>query len=403
MRQALFGAGICYSITLSLVLLGSTVGVYCQGKEHKLSRDLTPKSGCRFRDSFLQWDGQWYRQIVLEGYAYRKGHPSNVAFFPVYPLISKAIATLGRVPSDVSLVCVSNCCLIMGYFVLAMYIGTECTGEEAHWNVLPLVALSVFPTAFFFAMAYTESMCLTFIATAMLGMKRRWPTPWIASVIGVTTAIRPVGVALLPVFVLHVYRCSSSTAKFLRTMTFTGPLAMSGIIVYMTYLSWSFDDGLAFVHTQDFWRVRPRVSLLEKSVLLFAFEPIWSIYTRGTWPYVISRLGAPQCVFANLQLANPILLCMAIGVCIIGWRRKWLTDSEQMLSIGLLGIPYITRAYEFNMCSQGRFVLPAFPVFIVLGRLLGRSSVRVRLMYLVISAVFCSLYCWSWARGYVAV
>ena len=55
----------------------------------------------------------------------------------------------------------------------------------------------------------------------------------------------------------------------------------------------------------------------------------------------------------------------------IGARKSWLTGPEIVLSLLLLAIPYVTRAYEMCMASHARFAAVVFPAYIVLGRLLG--------------------------------
>ena len=53
-------------------------------------------------------------------------------------------------------------------------------------------------------MAYTEALFLFLTILCLYGMERRWPLVVIALLIGLTTAARLVGVALIPPFILHV-------------------------------------------------------------------------------------------------------------------------------------------------------------------------------------------------------
>ena len=55
----------------------------------------------------------------------------------------------------------------------------------------------------------------------------------------------------------------------------------------------------------------------------------------------------------------------------IGARKSWLTGPEIVLSVLLLAIPYVTRAYEMCMASHARFAAVVFPAYIVLARLLA--------------------------------
>jgi len=49
----------------------------------------------RLLGNWLRWDGWWYVNIAEHGYSYRPGHMSAVAFFPVYPLVVRAVAASG--------------------------------------------------------------------------------------------------------------------------------------------------------------------------------------------------------------------------------------------------------------------------------------------------------------------
>jgi hypothetical protein len=69
-----------------------------------------------------------------------------------------------------------------------------------------------------------------------------------------------------------------------------------------------------------------------------------------------------------------------INTVLLGWRKRWLNAYEISLSAGLLLIPYVTRGYDFGMCSQGRFAAVCFPMYLVMGRLLAAMPTTWRAM-----------------------
>src|SRR5205807_1571849 len=73
-----------------------------------------------------------------------------------------------------------------------------------------LLAMGLLPTTFFWRMAYTESMFLCVAIVAMVAMGRRWPLPIVAVLVGLATAVRPVGLALLLPMAWHVWNTSAS-------------------------------------------------------------------------------------------------------------------------------------------------------------------------------------------------
>ncbi|MEZ6119395.1 MAG: hypothetical protein R3C28_22900 [Pirellulaceae bacterium] len=231
-----------------------------------------------------------------------------------------------------------------------------------------------------------------------------------ALIVGLATAGRPVGVALIPPL---MYRCwceldselprRQKLAKFAIMTSWIVPIASSGLFAYMVYLNSAFDAPFAFAQTQQHWRMRPPITQLEHVLVLLSFEPIWINYIPDSgayWKWIDHRCPS---VFLSLQAGNPVLFLIAVAATVYGWRRKWLTAVELQISAGLLLIPYVTRSYEMCMASHGRFVLVALPVFVVIGQVLARVPVWVRCIYFVVSVSFLCAYTYSWTAGYLVI
>ena len=234
-----------------------------------------------------------------------------------------------------------------------------------------VVAFGAFPTTFFFHMAYAESCFLFLAVLAMLSMERRWPLLAVAVIVGLATASRPVGVALVPVFWLHVWqRCPKWRGAFVRWIALT-PIALAGLIAYMAYQDAALGDPLAFAKTQEHWRRRGHVSTGDKVIALLSYEPIWSVYESDS-PAYWRRLDRRSPAVANLALANPIYFLLAVALVILGAWNRWLNSRETLLAALLILIPYITRSYEMCMLSQGRFMAVVFPIYLVMGHILSR-------------------------------
>ena len=69
-----------------------------------------------YLDSFFRWDSGWYKSIIQGGYSYNTEKQSNVAFFPLYPILVKAIASLTSLNVPISGLLLSNLCLILALF-----------------------------------------------------------------------------------------------------------------------------------------------------------------------------------------------------------------------------------------------------------------------------------------------
>jgi hypothetical protein len=385
-----------------------------------------------FLDCFCRHDGQNYRRIVVEGYAYDPERRSMVAFFPVYPLLARGIVETTGCAPELALLIVSNACLAGAFVVLHRYVrlryGRElgaltqprspgsvgCVGPSVHkdppgktadapYSALPeyaLLAFGVFPTTFFFRMAYTEAPFLLLLLLVLLGVQQRWSLYAIAVIVGLATATRPVGIALVPVFALHVWQRSASWRVFLLEATALLPLSCWGLLAYMAFQYGAFDDPLAFAHTQEHWRFPVQEASLSKPWSLLTLEPIWGLFTPSSPRYWerFERHGNP--IF-SMMVANPIYLMLTIVLIVVGRMRRWLDNMDVVLAAGLILIPYITRGYEMSMASFGRFIAVVPALYLVLAQLAMRSPLALRHGLLVLAVLFLAGYAMLFAAGYL--
>ena len=206
----------------------------------------------------------------------------------------------------------------------------------------------------------------------------------------------------MPVFWLFVLKTAPSRRiGWFRAVAFT-PIALSGLIAYMAYQYAAFDDGLAFVRTQEHWCRREGVSTGEKVQALLSYEPIWSVYDPGDWGYW-RRQDSKLPAAVSLSFANPIYFLLGGALLVIGVWKRWLNGRESLLGVLLLLIPYVTRSYEMCMLSQGRFIAANFLIYLVMGRLLNRIPGPVAAFVLCVAAVYLEVYAGQFAAGYLLI
>ncbi|MGH7134259.1 MAG: hypothetical protein ACREHD_00880, partial [Pirellulales bacterium] len=159
----------------------------------------------------FNWEGGGlYNQITTRGYLYRADSQSNVAFFPAYPLVSRAVMAITGVRAEAALLIVSNLSFLAALAMLAFYVRDRYPDGPAHLAGYTLLAAALFPTGCFFRLAYSESTFLLLTALGMYAMLRRWPLWAVAVVVGLATASRPIGIALLPALAIHILRRSGT-------------------------------------------------------------------------------------------------------------------------------------------------------------------------------------------------
>ena len=391
-----------YVPTLLLILLGVKLGTgLLMPAARPPSPRHVPPADDVVLDTLTLWDGQWYLEIAARGYSYHSQRQSAVAFFPAYPVLVRAVLKLTPLSLQWAGLIVSHTLLLAAYTLLLLY-ARQRFGQSPKVAPYALAALAVFPTGFFLRMAYSESLFLVLCLTAFLGMERRWPLAGLAAIVGAITATRSVGVAMLLPLAMHVCERSASWRQAAGRLLWVGPLAVWGLAAYMAYQGWAFGEPLAFVKTQQFWRMRPPLPAGEMLVTLASWEPIWSVYLPGAPGYWADiDPGIP--LLLSYHSANCVAFVGAIALLGVGGIKGWLSRGELVLGVCLLAIPYISAGYRFCMASQGRYVSVVFPIYLVIGQLLCRMPRAVAIGVLMVLAAYLMWFSAMLAAGYFVV
>ena len=179
------------------------------------------------------WDTTWYLDIAHRGYAFDVGQVgqvfTNVAFFPLLPMIMWAAISLGLNPFWVSLV-VGN-----GMFLVAL-VSLFAITKARFGHVMAVRStwvLALAPPAIAASMAYTEGIALGLaIGAAYLAWRQRFV--WAGFVAAFAVLIRPTGVIVL-VPVLMLAWAAGSEGRWRRLITAAIPTAVIGLS-YLTVM-----------------------------------------------------------------------------------------------------------------------------------------------------------------------
>lgn len=214
--------------------------------------------------SLCQWDCEWYVHTIQNGYDPEpRLSPSrdytNWAFFPLYPLLGRALGSVTGLDAFWSGTAVSVLCFAGFAMLSTRYRAlTRPRGNPDAWTVL----LLVYPFSLYFFMVYTESLYLL-LTMLLLIAARRHTHAGAGLATSMLTATRPTGVLAIPYFVAE--RTWYARAMFAPGTTTSSrmsiaanalfPLALMpfGIACYMAYLYWLTGDALAFSHVQAAW------------------------------------------------------------------------------------------------------------------------------------------------------
>ncbi|MBI1901444.1 MAG: hypothetical protein HYS13_10085 [Planctomycetia bacterium] len=399
---------------LSLVPIVAGVG---------LTGVLTANSGAEAPQSVFarlsNFDGRAYCDIAAFGYAppARSGALSNLAFFPAFPVLGRALALCLWLPAEAALVIVAHLCCWGAVVAGGAYARARCP-DSADAPSLTAMALALLPTTFFFRMAYSESMFAVLTGTILLGFHRRWPTVVLALLVGLATATRFVGLALVPPLLLYCWHsgrrseiagCSLHSAGEARRRV---AACLAGFVLYASIACWGllafsafqwirFGDPLIFAKVQYDWGTlgEEPAPLIRRIVATATLEPIWGTYVPSN-PAYWARFEPHGNPLFSLQFANPIYFVGTVLLIVFGWRKGLLNRYELLTAAGLLLIPYVTKSYDNAMAGFGRFAAVVVPAYLVMGWLLARMPPVVRYSLLGVAGFFLGIYSAMFAAGY---
>jgi hypothetical protein len=350
--------------TTGLVFVGAIVGTQAISSPKMYCSPRYFEPDYKLFGSMTHWDGQRYVDIATNGYQYDPHRLSSVAYFPLYPILIRNLMSAAACPPEVAAVLLSNLMFAAAMLLFGRYAAAR-WGSEVALFCVPLLAL--FPPTIFMRMGYTESTFMFLSLVLLLMINQGWPIVLPCMICALATALRPVGVALSAVLVIYCWNKSSSRFTLAITLFWAIPLSLLGLIAYTGYLYYEFGDPFVFAKTQEACRFVPEVTLLQKIQLLLTGQPIWSSYapeTLGSW----RRFDAELSWWLSIQFANALVFVGTALAVSYGVMKRWLNEYETVLAVLLIGIPYVTRAYEAAMLSQARYMCVVIPAYVVIAR-----------------------------------
>ena len=294
-----------------------------------------------------RWDTGFYLDIASQGYRFEGVRLPSVAFFPLLPLLIRAVTPLAGDPLVAGVV-IANAALL-GASMLVYRLAEEAWGgvvaDRAVWYLL------IFPTSFFGSAIYSESLFLLGAAGALYAARRhRWA---IAAMLGLLTGLsRLMGLIAAPMLAVEwwMQRRRAPAGAGPSAAALLAPLAVViGMAVFMLYLQWNFGDPLVFAHASEAWGRQPSSPIETVAELLR--PPI-----EGWGSAILA---------GRLPLDNWIDLLVSLTTLTLGGvllrQRRW---SEGLFVVLGALIPLSSGL----LMSQRRYVWTLFPIFFVLAR-----------------------------------
>ena len=325
------------SSRIALILIGITAHSFVEtgyGKQFSWSK-------YQWLDIWGVWDSFWYMDIVQNGYSTLGSIPespdqTNFPFFPLYPLLMKVVGWIAGGEYFLAGLLISNLSLLIACYFLYKLVEIESDRKTARRSVKYLF---LFPVSFIFSGVFTESLylCLTLLCF-YLAKRRQW---WLVGVAGaLLSATRTLGVLIVLPLAFEYLRTHQFKLRNIRWNSLFLLLVPLGLMAFSIYSYRETGDFLYFKTNQAAWDRQ----------ILSPITVLWRALWRGlTEPHAKTLL--------EFCFGLGTLLLLNFGYKKIGFAY-W-----------LLGMYSVVIPLAAGIDSIPRYVLPIFPLFIVLARM----------------------------------
>ncbi len=349
------------------------------------------------------WDGEWFLYVAQVGY--RPGDYTS-PFFPLYPILVRVLATIlgNYLLAGVLLSAGLSLAVFVLMYLLVSHEAGRSVGKRA------ALYLAIFPTSFFLAACYSESLFLALCLGAFLAA-RRYANWWLAGLlIGLAALTRNLGILLLlPLGWEWLVQHRRTLVKI--------PLG-KGWRLNFNFQRLNLRDSLAFILLPlacvGIWLVFNALALADPlNFMSVQNNPVWNRHSAWPWQTVARAFNF---FTANLNLppTGPVYredpnlidllfwLFLAITFLIVAfqvWKKRM--AGAYLIYFGLTWLlPLFSPAAKEPLLSYPRFALLVFPAFMGLA-LLGERWRFLHYAYLIgatllLGLLFARFANWYW-------
>lgn len=319
------------------------------------------------------WDAVWLLSIA--NYGYDGADSFRHAFFPLYPVLVRAVGELGG--GGPPAVLLAAYAVSLAAFLAALVLLYRLTaielGRRAAWPAVLL--LCVFPASLYFGAPYSESLFLLCSIGAFYAA-RTGSWAWAGAAAAAASATRSAGVLLLlPLLFMYLYGPRVESAPPHRGWRPRYPVRMDvlwlalaplGLVAYATYLGITYGDPLSFSHVQQFWNrsfAGPLVGIWDGTTA--AVDGVRQLLSGARDPVYFEQAGGDPFRVAAQNVVLLGFLCFAIAGVVGVLRRLPFAYGLYVVAALMLPLSYSVPAQP--LMSLPRFLAVLFPIFMWLG------------------------------------
>ncbi len=324
----------------------------------------------KFAEIFVAWDSGWYWDIARRGYYFSPDAQSSIAFFPLYPMLMRAVAApFGGGESATWIAGIAISFLACALAFVAIHRLTEKIFGSREIARRTVLYVAVFPWSLFLTRVYAESL---FLLLSVLAVSRAYDGKWARAGLwgALATLARPNGILIgLPLALLALKDRPAPGTLASRWATLVPiPAALAGYCAYVYTLT---GDPLGWLSAQEHWGYSLGHPPWQQLLAMVA-----GLVEYGPYGYFLASTMAPFEVLHGM----PALLFLVLTPAI--FRRLGPAMGTYVL-VSLL-VPLSSNTLE----GLGRYVSVLFPAFMLAGSM---ATARVHEAIVIVSLVFRTL------------
>jgi hypothetical protein len=293
-------------------------------------------------DLWNRWDSVHYQSIAQQGYQTVGDERFSIVFFPLYPLLIRAVALLLRNYLVSAFIVSGVASLAAGLLLKRLARADEDEGiaQRAVWFLI------IFPTSYFLHIGYTESLFLALVLGCFVAARRgHW---YLAGALSLLAALcRVNGLILFPVLFVEAFQEYRATKRWRwEWLWMLG--ALLGFACYLGMNYYVTGNALTFMTYQreHFFKQLTAPWMGMRG----AFDSMWR------QPAEAHMIGFEEFFFATLGLISTIFCARLLRLSYTVWMLlNW----------------FLFTGTTF-MVSVPRYTLTLFPIYILFARLSRR-------------------------------
>lgn len=323
----------------------------------RLATALQP--GLTFKQALLKWDSGIWLTAIEHGWPHHlpmvNGHVggSTAAFFPLYPLIVRAVVSITGLGDFVTALLVSAL-TGLGAAVLLWFFTRELGGDTVADRATALFCF--YPGALVFTMAYSEGTLLVVAIPCLWALLRR---QWLLAgcLAGLATAARPNALGLIPLCGLVALEAVIRRRDWKALIA--PALSPVGVVAFVVFLHQRTGSWTAWPATERGWS-----------------GP--NTYFGGIWSAIDTFIHHSWHPIETFILVGAVTIAVGLPL-LIRARLPWPVWAYTVLAL----IPAIVS----HISTTPRLVLIAFPLFIGAAAKLRALSYQLVLAMVVAASI----------------